>query len=86
MPNVILTGSPGGTVIVTKSKNFNIKSLVRTKPNNFISIIEYDITAKQKRKIKKRELCFSKMFVFSIGNEMILINWPFTVTKLVLII
>lgn len=30
IPNVMLTGNPGGTVIVTKSKNFTIISVTST--------------------------------------------------------
>ncbi len=47
--------------------------------------MQYEATDKPNKNIKNLEDCFWNSFYCSFGKEMILINWPFKVTKLVLI-
>jgi hypothetical protein len=58
IPKVILTGNPGGTVIVIKSKNLNIKSYVVTVACNFMIKTLYEKTAKANKNIKNFVDCF----------------------------
>lgn len=85
IPKVILTGSPGGTVIVIISKNLTIISSAVTISLSLMMRMLYEATAKQKRKIRNFVDCFWNSFDCSLGKEIIRINWPFKVTKLVLI-
>jgi hypothetical protein len=83
IPNVILTGNPGGTVIVIKSKNFITISYGATISWSLIIKMQYEAIAKQNRKIKNFDDWRWNSFYCSLGNEIILINWPFNVLKLV---
>ncbi len=85
IPKVILTGNPGGTVIVIRSKNLIIISSADTTSCNLIIKMQYDEIAKQKRNTKNLDDCVWNSFYCYLGKEMILISCPFRVAKLVLI-
>ncbi len=55
IPKVILTGNPGGTVIVIRSKNLIIISSADTTSCNLMINMQYDEIAKQKRNTKNLE-------------------------------
>ena len=57
IPNVILTGKPGGTVIVIKSKNLTTNCCASTKSLSLDTNIPYEATAKQNKNIKNLEDC-----------------------------
>lgn len=84
IPKVILTGKAGGTVIVIKSMNFWNNSIKSEYEWTMIISAMNAAKARQKRKNKYLVDYLWKIFSCSFGNKMILTNWPFVVTKLVL--
>lgn len=52
IPKVILTGNPGGTVIVIKSKNLITKVCASAKSFSLDIKIPYDITERQNKNIR----------------------------------
>lgn len=64
IPNVILTGRPGGTVTVTKSKNLINKSKGSACSANLITNTMYEITVTINKNNRNFTDCFSKMFLF----------------------
>jgi len=58
MPKVILTGNPGGTVIVIRSRNLTIISSTDAILCSLMIKIQYEATDRQNKNIKNLDDCF----------------------------
>ena len=82
-PKAILTGNAGGTVITIISNTFKKIPTARTTSLRWSIIPKYVMIASAKRKNKNFDDYLWKIFSCYFGKRMILISWPFIVTKFV---
>lgn len=68
IPKVILTGRPGGTVMVIKSKNLMKRVWPSAKSLSLAIRIPYETTDRQNKKRRNFEDWRSKMFYLSLGK------------------